>query len=90
MTIGYESEIKLPDGRSVWLQRKIFTHAIVIGVSDAVCYDDHWCYETRSGAEKALAAWDPMTKPEPEGWIRHPQSGRRRPGGDASKEYVNW
>jgi hypothetical protein len=25
---------------------------------------------------------------EPEGWMRHPQSGRRRPGGDASQEYL--
>lgn len=25
---------------------------------------------------------------EPQGWFRHPVSGRRRPNGDASKEYV--
>lgn len=87
---GYLSERQLPDGRSVWLQRKIFTHAIVIGPTGASCYSDHWCYETRSLAEAALAAWDPMTTREPEGWIRHPQSGRRRPNGDKSKEYVNW
>jgi hypothetical protein len=26
---------------------------------------------------------------EPEGWMRCPQDGRRRPNGDKSKEYVN-
>jgi ferrous iron transport protein A len=27
---------------------------------------------------------------EPEGWFRHFESGRRRPGGDPDKEYINW
>lgn len=38
-------------------------------------------------AVAALIEWDGTG--EPEGWIRHPMTGRRRPGGDASKEYVN-
>ena len=25
---------------------------------------------------------------EPEGWMRHPSSGRRRPGGDPAQEHV--
>jgi hypothetical protein len=86
----YESETKLADGRSVWLQRKMFTWAIVIGPTDADCYDDHWCFETRDRAVKALAEWNPMINPEPDGWIRNPRTGRRRPDGDASKEYVSW
>lgn len=49
-------------------------------------YDDRWCYTTKTGAEKALAEW---TGDEPHGWIRNPLSGRRRPDGDASKEYVS-
>jgi len=40
-------------------------------------------------AVAAFHAWNPETQEEPEGWIRHVQTGRRRPGGDASKEYVN-
>jgi ferrous iron transport protein A len=27
---------------------------------------------------------------EPEGWFRHIESGRRRPEGNADKEYINW
>ncbi len=87
---GYESEVQLSDGRCVWLQRKMFTWAIVIGQANAACYDEHWCYETQEAAERALSAWNPFDTPEPEGWIRHPRTGRRRPGGDASKEYINW
>jgi hypothetical protein len=26
---------------------------------------------------------------EPEGWYRHIETGRRRPEGDPSKEYIN-
>jgi len=36
----------------------------------------------------ALAQWDPMTQEEPEGWFRNPQTGRRRPNGDAAMEHV--
>ena len=35
----------------------------------------------------ALALWDGTG--EPEGWMRHPTSGRRRPDGDKTKEYIN-
>jgi len=34
-----------------------------------------------------MEAWD--GEGEPTGWMRHPASGRRRPGGDETKEYVN-
>jgi len=32
--------------------------------------------------------YDPETMVEPEGWYRNPTTGRRRPDGDKSKEYV--
>lgn len=46
-----------------------------------------WCYETIPEAMAALEKWTDPDQ-EPEGWMRNPQTGRRRPGGDASKEYV--
>jgi hypothetical protein len=49
-------------------------------------YSDVWQYQERDAALAALAAWDGQG--EPEGWYRHPATGRRRPGGDSSKEYV--
>jgi hypothetical protein len=32
--------------------------------------------------------WNPDETLEPEGWFRNPQTGRRRPDGDAAREYV--
>lgn len=84
----YEGQRDLGDGRSVWLQRKMFTWAIVIGKTEAVCYDSHWCFKTRELAESQFNTWNPFETEEPTGWIRHPQTGRRRPDGDASQEYV--
>jgi len=45
-----------------------------------------WQYQSRDAALVALAAWD--GEGEPEGWYRHPATGRRRPGGDPAQEFV--
>lgn len=80
---------QMPDGRFAWTFRFAFTSAIV--VADSVWihygYSDRWCYETMADAVRALAEW--TTEPEPEGWHRHPNSGRRRPHGVREEEYVN-
>jgi len=80
----------LGDGRAVWIQRQIFTWAICIGWIGADCYDDRWCYESFETAKDALEAWDPLKTLEPVGWHRNPRTGRRRPAGDSTKEYVHW
>jgi hypothetical protein len=51
-------------------------------------YDDSWCYDTLDGAIAAMQAWDPEKQKEPDGWMRHISTARRRPGGDASREYI--
>jgi hypothetical protein len=48
---------------------------------------DQWEYDTQGAAMSAAVSWDGGTE-EPDGWTRHPETGRRRPDGDASKEYV--
>jgi len=64
-----------------------FTHAIILGeIGDRAGYADRWCYHTVNDAARALLAWD--GKGEPEGWHRHPPSGRRRPEGLAELEYI--
>lgn len=69
----------------------IYTDAIVWGwITDTMFYEDRWCYDSPAKAIIYGTAWDgnaPHT--EPDGWHRHPRSGRRREGGDESKEYVN-
>lgn len=63
----------------------IYTHAIVTGrIGDNVGYEDRWCYHGREAAIAALDAWDGAG--EPEGWHRHPSTGRRRDS--AGAEYI--
>ena len=60
-------------------------------VYDRTGYIDRWCFATRELAHNAVADW-PVPSPEgyePEGWHRHPCSGRRRPDADPSREYID-
>ncbi len=56
---------------------------------DEVNVENAWCYHGLLRAAQALADWTDPDK-EPDGWVRNPQTGRRRPDGDPAKEYVNW
>ena len=51
-------------------------------------YDDSWCYDSIQGAIDPMHAWNPDTQAEPENWMRHINTARRRPGGDAAEEYI--
>lgn len=86
---GFVVKRELGDGRAVWIYPLLYTHSICIGRINYPVYDDRWCYADRAKAEAALVAWNPLTQKEPEGWHRHPDSGRRRPDGDPTKEHVN-
>lgn len=87
---GYVAPKPLMDrpGHYAAILRLIYTHAIITGpVGDTTMYADRWCYETEGDARKALDAWNGAG--EPEGWHRHPSTGRRRPGADSMDEYIN-
>jgi hypothetical protein len=82
---------ELGDGRAVYLCDMLLGNLrLAIGAFGSDCYEDMWCYQ----AEQAKAAWVAALgwdgEGDPEGWYRHPASGRRRPGGDASKQHVHW
>lgn len=78
----------LPGGRWAAIQRFMFTFAIIVGrIGDRTGYDDRWCYHTYRDALHALEKWD--GNGDPEGWHRHPKTGRRRDNGDPQYEYVN-
>lgn len=55
-------------------------------------YDRGWCYSGRESSQAILQAmaWNPEEQAEPDGWVKQaaPPTGRRRPNGDASQEYV--
>lgn len=78
----------LPDGSDIavyplsvaWGQLA-FTRAGTAGITDS------YYYATREAAIAAARVWDGKGD-APVGWFRHPQSGRRREGGDPSKEKI--
>jgi hypothetical protein len=72
---GSYSYVKhFPDGECAWIGRFMFTCAILYGLTPTG-HRDRWCYHTAADARRALDAWDGQG--EPEGWHRHPASGRR-------------
>lgn len=80
---------ELEGGYVVWLHRKMFTWALVVGPDGSLGFDKHWCYKTPGEALRSALAWDgrhPET--EPTGWFRDPYTGRRRPDGDPAREYI--
>ena len=66
---------RLPDGRICAICRFIYTVAILVDVHD-YGYEDRYCYHDMDSAVEALKKWDGTG--DPEGWHRHPSSGRRR------------
>lgn len=75
-TNGYRNPRLIGRGRYVAIYPKAYTHAIITGrVGDRTGYGDCWCYLSYREAAIALARWD--GEGEPEGWIRHPHTGRR-------------
>lgn len=50
-----------------------------------------WCYDDQQSAVRSLQDWSATGfLGEPEGWMRNPHDGRRRPSGDPTKEYIAW
>lgn len=62
---------------------------LAIGDLGSFEFEDVWCYQAdqSDAAWTAALGWD--GEAEPEGWYRHPKTGRRRPEGDAAKEHVH-
>jgi hypothetical protein len=86
---GALAERLLPNsGGEVCVYPLLFGAARLTFGRDPECigYDDCWDYSDRVAAISAMQRWDGVG--EPEGWMRHPSSGRRRPDGDPSREFV--
>lgn len=70
-----------------------FTGAILTGrIVEYNFYEDRWCFSDVKKARSSLEEWisERRCEGEPQGWHRHPATGRRRPDGDESKEYINF
>lgn len=83
---GYTDYVEFPNGNNACINRLMFTHAILSELTE-IYHGDRWCYHSYEDAKAALDAWD--GEGEPNGWHRHPTTGRRRPDGEPSKEYIN-
>lgn len=78
----------LGDGRLLQLLRwRSGGVQLSVGLGDGF-YTDTWIYDCEQADDgwRAALGWDGQG--EPEGWYRHPQSGRRRPDGDPAREFV--
>lgn len=88
---GYLNATTLADGRIACIMPLMYTAAIIVMREDAIDfgYDDRWCYHGLLEAMKALKEWqENPTLVEPNGWHRHPLSGRRREHGDPLLEHI--
>ncbi|MGE4043429.1 MAG: hypothetical protein AB7F35_01155 [Acetobacteraceae bacterium] len=84
---GYSDPKPLPEGMYAAIFPLMFTHAIITGlIGDYDGYEGRWCFHNYAAAKTALDAWN--GDGEPSEWHRHPATGRRRPDGDAAREYV--
>jgi hypothetical protein len=86
---GEFCRVILADGRPAAVEPLLFDAARLIVCDPAHPRDitDQWFYPNAGAAIYALSQWDGTG--EPAGWHRHPTSGRRRPDGDAVREYVH-
>jgi hypothetical protein len=78
----------LPDGHILYLlEWRAHGVQLSVGLGDGY-FSDTWIYdvEQADAGWRAALGWD--GEGEPDGWHRHPQSGRRRPDGDPAKEFV--
>lgn len=82
----YEGLRVLPDGRVLGVLRLMYHWTLHIDLHDTG-YEDRYCYQTSAQALAAMNEWDGTGDPG-YGWHRHPATNRRRPNGDASKEYI--
>lgn len=86
----YTDYTVFPNGHDACITRLGFNYAILSDLAEWG-YGDRWCFDGLWLAMEAMAEWIGRDgEGEPTGWHRHPDTGRRRPLGDASKEYINY
>lgn len=66
---------QLPDGRYIGTHRLLFHWTLHIDIDD-VGYADRYCFATYELTKKAFDEWS--GEGDPDGWHRHPKSGRRK------------
>lgn len=87
----YVASKLLPENRFGGVMPLLWGYAnLVLGnVEECSQFIDVWQYATVDAAIVALALWYIEATPEPGGWVVHQSSGRRRPNGDKTREYIS-
>lgn len=85
---GHCSHAKdLGDGIYAAIKPLLFHWTMIVGeIGDKLTIATRYCYADQGKALAALILWD--GEKDPIGWHRHPDSGRRRPDGDPTQEYI--
>lgn len=80
------------DGTYAAIKPLIFHWTMMIGdIGDLQNINDRYCYGDELLAATGLEEWERRGwEGEPKGWHRHLGSGRRRPDGDADREYIEF
>jgi hypothetical protein len=90
---NYIDFVEFPEGaayENAAIHKFMYTWGILAGLNSCG-YENRWCYSTEEDAHRALMDWRLRGgEEEPDGWHRELAHGRRRPDGDASREYINW
>lgn len=71
---GYLIRKQAENGREIGIMAFMYTWAIIADIT-VVGYEDRWCYHELVDALHAFSEWN--GEGEPEGWHRHPNTGRR-------------
>lgn len=99
---GLTIDFMLQNGAVYWREVGDEVHIVYdFGYNGRLCMDNNiygyehfYCFSSVELTVKALDEFAEavQTNPnaEPEGWHRHSNTGRRRPDGDKSKEYINF
>lgn len=86
--MGYTSWRELEDGTIIAVGPMAFGNGRLFLDVNYMGYEDCFCYDSLELAEKSMLEFNPETQKEPTYWKRHPFTGRRREGGDPTKEIV--
>jgi hypothetical protein len=89
---SYVIVVPTGDGRWVGILPLMFHWTMHVGtMRDQAGHEDRFCYRTFQMTADALTEWASRDfQGDPEGgWHKAPYSGRIRPDGDATKEYID-
>lgn len=69
---------RIARAREIMVLPQAFNAVIRMGEIGALTWTQEWTYQDLAAAVLAYIAWNPEATIEPEGWIRHRPSNRRR------------